>query len=115
MHVIRLPLRAAKAPPLSPRRSDRAVADATRHRPARAGTPSVIGRDDWGSLFDAVVVQLRRAVEVRSASDLDARVPDAGRLRARVLECAAALELLRAARVSGDSRSGAMRLVASRP
>jgi hypothetical protein len=115
MHVIRLPVRAALAPPRPMRRSDRAAVHAVLHRRARADAASMIGRDDWASLFDAVVVQLRHTVEVRPDVGLGARIPDAGRVRARVLECVAALELLRAASAPGDAGRGALRLTATHP
>lgn len=62
------------------------------------GPASGIGREDWTTLFKAVTTQLRQTVAVRPASDDNLQIPDAGRMRTRVLECVAALENLLASR-----------------
>jgi hypothetical protein len=64
--------------------------------------PSVIGHEDWHTLFNAALAQLRRAVAVRPDGDIDPQVRDAGRTRTRVLECVSALEKLQAAHVDCD-------------
>lgn len=82
---------------------------------ACADVPSVISAGDWASLFDAVVMQLRLTVAVRTGDGADAPVHDADRVRDRVLECVAALEKLRAARASGEARRVPLLLAATRP
>lgn len=116
MQVIPFHAPAAQAPP-STRRCDRTAEFAPRPRTPCADAPSVISPDDWAILFDAVVVQLRRTVAVRTDAgpDAKAQVHGAGRVRDRVLECAAALEKLRAGRAPGDARRVALHLAAKRP
>ena len=97
MHVIPLFAAAARAPP-STHGCDRTAEHPPRRSTACADTPSAISPDDWTSLFDAVVVQLRNTVAIRTGDVPDNHVHDEGRVRARVLECVAALEKLQAAR-----------------
>jgi hypothetical protein len=99
IHPHRLP---AQARSLADRMSDTTFECASTPGTLASDAPSVIGHQDWHTLFDAVLVQLRHTVAARADGNGDLQVRDAGRTRTRVLECVSALEKLQAARVRCD-------------